>query len=165
LNVGGQTTLYTAGTPNIVGEFPRDGSVVWPLNTGDIFGNFFSQQYQRVPDPACATVAANLRSFCTLTALADANGNVVLHNAGPGELGNLGLRTIEGPGSWDLNANIQKSIRLAESKTLSFRVDAVNVFNHPTPANPNLNINSGAFGQITSKTGSRNLAAQIRLDF
>jgi hypothetical protein len=61
--------------------------------------------------------------------------------------------------------NIQKSIRVHESKTVTFRIDAQNIFNHPTPGNPNLNINTGMFGQITTKTGSRNLQGQIRLDF
>src|SRR5207248_2853835 len=128
------------------------------------FGGFFGQQYQRVADPACATIAANLRPFCANTALADANGRVVLQNAKPGALGTLGLRTIEGPGRWDFDANIQKSIRVHESKNLTFRMDAQNMFNHPTPGNPNLNINSGTFGQISSKTGNRNLQAQVRLD-
>ena len=32
-------------------------------------------------------------------------------------------------------------------------------------ADPNLNINSGTFGQITAKNGSRTLASQIRLEF
>jgi len=41
LNVAGQTTLYTSGSPDIVGDFPRSGNVVWPLNRADIFGNFF----------------------------------------------------------------------------------------------------------------------------
>jgi hypothetical protein len=165
LNVAGQNTLYASGTPNIVGVFPRQGEVVWPLNPGDIFGNSFSEQYKRVTDPACGTIASNLRQWCTLTALADANGNIVLQNAGPGQAGTLGLRTLEGPGSWDLHANMQKSIQIGESRRLTFRVDANNVFNHPTPGNPNLNINSGTFGQITTKTGSRSLQAQLHLDF
>jgi hypothetical protein len=97
--------------------------------------------------------------------LADANGKIVLQNAAPGELGTLGMRTIEGPGTWDFDANLQKTIRVAESKNLTLRMDATNLLNHPTPANPNLNINSGTFGQITSKTGSRTLQAQIRFDF
>src|SRR5204862_4621007 len=101
---------------DIVGGFPRQGQVVWPLKAGNAFGNFFSQQYQRVPDPACGNVASTLSSFCTLTALADASGNVVLRNASPGQLGTLGLRPIEGPGSWDFDANIQKSVKLGESK-------------------------------------------------
>jgi len=44
-------------------------------------------------------------------------------------------------------------------------VDASNLFNHPTPGNPNLNINSGTFGEINTKTGFRTLAGQVRLEF
>jgi hypothetical protein len=165
LNIGGQTTLYLNGTPDVVGEFPREGKVVWPLNQGDVFGNFFSQQYQRVTDPACTRQPSTLSIRCTNTALADANGNIVLQNAAPGQLGSLGMRTIEGPGSWDFDANIQKSFRVAEQKNLTFRMDATNVFNHPTPGAPNLNINAGTFGQITTKTGSRTVQAQVRFDF
>jgi hypothetical protein len=165
LSVIGRNTLYADGVPDIVGGFPLDGKVVWPLAAGDIFGNFFDQQYQRVPDPSCATLASNLTQWCTNTALAAANGNIVLRNPRPGQLGTLGLSRLEGPGGWDMDANLQKTIRLAESKSLTFRVDANNVFNHPTPGNPSLNINSGTFGQITTKTGSRALAAQVRLEF
>src|SRR5262249_17873080 len=60
LNIVGGNTIYFMGTPDIVGAFPREGSVVWPLKPGNAFGNFFGQQYQRVPDPACASVASNL---------------------------------------------------------------------------------------------------------
>jgi len=165
LNVVGANTLYALGTPDIVGAFPRKGQVVWPLKPGDAFGNFFGQQYQRVPDPACATVASNLRVWCTNTALADANGNIVLRNAGPGQLGTLGLNPIYGSGSWDFDANLQKSIKVGESRNLILRMDAQNLLNHPTPGNPNMNINSGTFGEINSKTGNRSLAAQIRLEF
>ena len=165
LNITGGNTLYNLGTPDVVGAFPRDGQIVWPLKAGNAFGNFFGQQYQRVPDPACANVAPVLSVWCTNTALADANGNIVLRNAAPGQLGSLGLRSIAGPGSWDFDANIQKRVRLSESKNLTFRIDAQNVFNHPAPANPNLNINSGTFGEIDSKTGSRTLQAQLRFVF
>jgi hypothetical protein len=143
----------------------RDGSVVWPSQAGGAFGSFFGEQYRRVPDPACASVAPSLTRWCTITALADASGNIVLRNPAPGQLGTLGLRPIEGPGSWDFDANLQKSLRLGESRNLIIRVDARNVFNHPTPGNPNLNINSGTFGEITTKTGSRTLGAQVRLEF
>jgi hypothetical protein len=165
LNVAGQTTLYLNGTPDVVGDFPRKGSVVWAGTATDPFGTYFSQQYQRVTDPACLSQPSVLAIRCTNTALADANGNIILQNAGPGQLGTLGMRTIEGPGSWSFDGNLQKSFRVSEGKNVTFRVDATNVFNHPTPANPNLNINSGTFGQITTKTGSRTLQAQLRLDF
>jgi hypothetical protein len=75
------------------------------------------------------------------------------------------LKSIHGPGSWDFDANIQKSIRIAESKELTLRVDAQNVFNHPTPGNPNLSISTGTFGEISTKTGSRILQGQLRFTF
>jgi hypothetical protein len=33
-------------------------------------------------------------------------------------------------------------------------MDATNIFNHPTPNNPGLSINTGNFGQITNKSGA-----------
>ena len=47
----------------------------------------------------------------------------------------------------------------------TWELDARNIMNHPTPGAPNLNINSGTFGQIITKTGSRALAGQLRLEF
>jgi len=163
LNVVATTTINRTGTPDIVGNFPRDGSVIW----GNQFGNYFSQQLYSVPDPSCAKVASVLSAFCSNRAIAtDAAGqNILLQNAAPGQLGSLGLYPIYGPGSWNFDANLQKKIRLAETRQVAFRIDARNIFNHPTPGNPNLNINSGTFGQITTKTGSRALAGQIRLEF
>ncbi len=161
LNVSARNTVNRNGTPDIVGAFPGDGQVRWD----SVFGNYFSQEYQRVPDPACANVAASLQPYCTNTAIADSSGNIILQNAAPGELGSLGLRPIYGPGSWAFDANIQKSIQLDESKRLSLRLDTRNIFNHPTPGAPNLNINSGTFGEINTKTGNRTLAFQIRFQF
>jgi hypothetical protein len=163
LNVVATTTINRTGTPDIVGNFPRNGNVVW----GNPFGNYFSQPLYRVTDPACAKVAANLTAFCSNTAIAtDAAGqNIILQNAAPGQLGTLGLYPIYGPGSWNFDANLQKKIRIGEGRSVAIRLDARNILNHPTPANPNLSINTGTFGQITTKTGSRSLAGQIRLEF
>ena len=57
--------------------------------------------------------------------------------------------------------------RVAEAKNLTFRLDAQNVLNHPTPVLPNgsLNINSGTFGEVNNKIGNRALQAQLRFDF
>jgi hypothetical protein len=164
LTVVGRNTLYQTGTPDIVGEFPRKGSVVW-TEFGERFGNFFDQQYTNVQDPACPPASSVLGAWCTNTALADENGAIVFRNAAPGQLGTLGLRTIEGPGRWDLDANLQKTVRIDEARAVTLRMDASNLLNHPTPGNPNLNINTGTFGQINTKTGSRTLQAQVRLEF
>jgi hypothetical protein len=45
-------------------------------------------------------------------------------------------------------------------------MDATNIFNHPQPANPTLDINSStAFGNIASKAGVRTFQGMLRLEF
>ena len=174
LNVVSTTTINRTGTPDLVGAFPRKGQVNWNATPTNPFGNFFSQPLTRVTDPSCAnsSVVANknngtqsLNSFCTNSAIADANGNIILQNAAPGQLGSLGLYPIYGPGSWNFDANLQKKVKIGESRNLAIRLDTRNIFNHPTPGAPNLNMNTGTFGQIATKTGNRTLAGQIRLEF
>jgi hypothetical protein len=174
LNVVSTTTINRSGTPDIVGAFPRNGTVNWHATQTNPFGNYFSG-LTRVADPSCSNTKVvtnsnngttqSLNSFCTNGAIADASGNIILQNAAPGQLGSLGLNPIYGPGSWNFDANLQKKVRIAESRSLALRIDARNIFNHPTPGNPNLNINTGTFGQISTKTGNRSLAGQIRLEF
>ena len=103
---------------------------------------------KQVRDPQCGTLAQNLQSFCTLSAIADANGQVLLQNPLPGRRGTLGFRALQGPGVWRFDANMSKSVRITESKNLQFRLDATDVFNHPEPATPVVDINATNFGLI-----------------
>jgi len=163
LNVVARNTINRTGTPDIVGNLERSSKLTW----GSTFGNYFGGAYQSVADPACAKVTASggLNTFCQNRAIADASGNIILQNAAPGQLGTLGLNPIYGPGNWSLDANLQKRIRFAESRWMTLRIDAQNIMNHPTPANPNLDMNTGTFGEIQTKTGFRTLAGQIHLEF
>ena len=54
-----------------------------------------------------------------------------------------------------------------ETKRLQLRLDAINLFNHPEPADPNLNINNNdvPFGNIDMKTGVRQFQLGMRLEF
>jgi hypothetical protein len=90
---------------------------------------------------------------------------VVLQHAQPGKRGNLGNNTVIGLGSWRFDANLGKTFRITESKSLQLRVDAQNVLNHPQPGNPSLSIEAANFGSIASKTGGRVMQAQLRLSF
>jgi hypothetical protein len=97
---------------------------------------------------------------------------IVLQNPQPGQRGNLGQNVIKGPAIWRFDANLEKSFRITESKSLRVRADAFNVLNHPQPGNPNLsinpNLNNGVpvpFGQITTKAGGRTLQGQLRFQF
>jgi hypothetical protein len=162
LNIAGNTTLYgfyvlgniaSNATPDIVGPFNSKGKVRWQQGTAS--GVFFSgangAALKQVTDPQCATLATSLQKACTLNAIADAStGQILLQNAQPGKRGNMGLRSVEGPGVWRFDANMTKSFKVSEGKALLFRVDSTDVFNHPEPSTPIVDINAANFGQVTA---------------
>ena len=141
-------------------------------------GNFFeSGAFVKVADPQCAAQASDLRPYCTLQAVADAKtGQVLLQNPKPGTRGSLGRQTMEYPGTWDFDANIGKTFRISETKSLQVRIDATNILNHPnvgtctttTPdCNPSLGLNgANPFGYIAEKgNGRRQFQGMLRLSF
>jgi hypothetical protein len=170
------------------------GHVEWN-GPGNNSGTFYGTDLIRVTDPQCAdtsrVAATDSRGFafagqCNLSALAlkvpagtpgsylttptDPNSSVVnvLINPEPGQVGTLGMRTLDYWGQFNLDGNIQKTFRLTESKLLSVRVDSTNILNHPQPAIPNYFVNNTLFGGITgatAKTGSRTFQGQVRLTF
>lgn len=170
VTLAAQNMLYANGSADIVGDFDRKGTVEFKpgATSGTYFmgGNLTTQR-----DPQCATVTTsqNLRNLCTLNAVFNSSGQVLLQNPLPGQRGSIGLRTIEAPGRWRFDANLSKSFRISESKLLQFRMDATDVLNHPEPANPTLDINSNNFGAITGanakSTLHRQFQAQMRLSF
>jgi hypothetical protein len=165
-NITAGNTLYGNGVPDIVGAFPVKsfGQVTWNGDSGSYFGNKFAT----VADPQCTQIAPELRPYCTLQALTDANTKqILLQNPTPGHRGTLGQKTIELPGTWAYDGAMIKQIRLTESKRLQFRMDAINVLNHPNIGAPNLNLTStNPFGSIQAKgTQHRMFKAMLRLDF
>jgi hypothetical protein len=97
-------------------------------------------------------------------------GLPVLQNSLPGTQGTQGARMLRLPGRWFMDANISKSFRLTESKSLQIRLDANNILNHPNPGEPNYDVQSDNFGRITadkvSNTASpRSFQGQVRLTF
>jgi hypothetical protein len=64
--------------------------------------------------------------------------------------------------------SVFRTISLPKNVNLQFRVDALNVLNHPNFANPGNNINDAStFGFITSTTavGERNIRFGARVSF
>jgi hypothetical protein len=61
--------------------------------------------------------------------------------------------------------NMHKRIPIAENREVEFRADVVNVLNHPVFGNPNLNINSASFGQISSADPGRRFTLGARFNF
>ena len=135
-------------TPNLVGTLPS-GSVA-KLGGYVTYFNGLTQ----VPDPSRAslTTVGGLNTRSTLLAVAGPSGAPVLVNSAPGQLGNLALGSIIGPGINQLDLSLTKRFTINERFSFELRSTAQNALNHPQWGNPNLNINSTTFGHITTNT-------------
>jgi hypothetical protein len=197
LNYGSSTSSTDPNiAADVVGDFDiRNADLYWDGvgNRGSLFGK--DNPFITVADPQCPATGAAQTAYpssltCGLTAVArivpantpgafqagtDSAGNprfatIVLQNPKPGSQGTLGQTTFDMPGTFRFDANISKTFRVTETKTVQVRMDATNVLNHPNPlpAAPAISINnaSGDFGYLTNdKTGTRTFQAQVRLSF
>jgi hypothetical protein len=95
--------------------------------------------------------------------------NAALFSLPPlGSVGNSGRRFFSGPGIDDYDLALQKNSRLTESKSLEFRVEAFNAFNHAQfygPASVDGNISSATFGQVVSAAPPRLLQVALKIFF
>ena len=76
--------------------------------------------------------------------------------------------TIRGPGFWNVDLGLFRSIDLPWNARMQFRFEMLNALNHPNLSNPGNNISdSGTFGFITSTTGvgERNVRVAARIWF
>jgi hypothetical protein len=163
---------------DIVGNFPKDAGKAQMTDTLPSF--FAPGTFKIIRDPRCANVTPlqGLQTACTNNVITDAEGNILLQNAEPGKRGNLGQGWLTGPGTFRFDLSAAKTVKITETKTLQFRLDAKNVLNHPILGTPDLNINSATFGQflptvtppgavgtVQNITGSRQFQAQLRMTF
>jgi hypothetical protein len=85
-----------------------------------------------------------------------------------GQPGNAKRRFFYGPGIDNYDMALLKSVPLTESKSLQFRFEGFNVFNHAQfygPASVNGNINSSSFGDVVSAAAPRLMQAAVKLIF
>jgi len=86
----------------------------------------------------------------------------------PQRFGNSPRNTLRGPGFWNVDLGLFRSVSLPATVQMQFRFEFLNVLNHPNFSNPGNNISDpGTFGFITSTTavGERNIRLGIRLTF
>ncbi|MBM3811459.1 MAG: carboxypeptidase regulatory-like domain-containing protein [Acidimicrobiia bacterium] len=156
---------------NTFGDNTPNAMAVIPKNMGKVQRGSNAVQYftglGSTADPFVSTMttANNIRGRSTLTAITDASGNVILANPQPGQMGSLGQRLLEGPGSFRLDMNLIKKITVRETWNLELRADAEDVWNKPDFNDPNGNINSVDFGRITGAGGNRIVVLSLRLNF
>ena len=147
---------------------------------------FYGDKYVKVVDPICATITLELQSNCSQNrralALASDPSVIVIRNAAPGEIGNLMPNSLTGPGRWNLDMAMSKSVEFMEGKRIEFRLDAANIFNHATPSGtadtwnhaprfdvislPQVNLNNTTqVGYIATKSGHRTFQGKLSIRF
>jgi hypothetical protein len=79
--------------------------------------------------------------------------------------GTLGRNAIRGPGDINMDIALSKHFKFGEKLDTELRLDAFNVFNHANFGNPNTNIFSVQFGQVTTTQGPRVVQIALHLRF
>jgi hypothetical protein len=85
-----------------------------------------------------------------------------------GQIGNASRNSFWGPGMWNVDISLSKSIPIGEKVRGEFRVDAFNAFNHINPGNPVGSIDSPLGGKIVSmatNTTPRQLVFAAKITF
>ena len=85
-----------------------------------------------------------------------------------GSPGNSPRRFFYGPGSENFDVALGKKFALSESKSLSFRIEAFNVFNHAQffgPLSVNGTLGSSSFGDVVSAAPPRLVQAALKFAF
>jgi hypothetical protein len=83
------------------------------------------------------------------------SGGVATASVAGTDIGNVGRNCLRGPRQVNLDFSIAKHFPFAESRSLEFRAEFFNAFNHPNFANPisNLNAAFASGGNIDPSTG------------
>jgi len=85
-----------------------------------------------------------------------------------GQLGNVPRRFFFGPGINDFDMTLSKTLKLTESKSLEFRAEAFNVFNHAQfygPASVDGEVNDPHFGQVVGAAFPRLMQIAAKFEF
>ena len=85
-----------------------------------------------------------------------------------GTPGNASRRYFHGPGMENFDMAVLKNLRLTDSKSLQFRMEAFNVFNHAQFFGPQAvdgNISSATFGQVVRAATPRLVQAGVKFTF
>jgi len=80
-----------------------------------------------------------------------------------GQFGDADRRFFHGPGLNNFDMALVKDLRLTESKSMEFRAEWFNIFNHAQFGSPNGNVDSSIFGLVTSANAPR--IGQVAIKF
>jgi hypothetical protein len=171
-------TQATGNTPVILGNFPKNAGKVTPDSSGGTYFPGFKQELDTATRNSVTTLQGLQAQFSNQV-IKDAQGNPVLINPVPGQLGTLGQQWIQAPAIIGLDVNLVKRIRISESKNFEVRVDVINLLNTPrwslvTGATDINNLNFGrisaadptsSFAQADTATAARRFSMNARFSF
>jgi hypothetical protein len=83
----------------------------------------------------------------------------------PGQFGNAGRNTIEGPSTFSLNASIGRSINLSERRRLEFRLETTNLTNHVNLTSFGTVVNASNYDVPLAAGAMRSLNMVVRFRF
>ena len=82
-----------------------------------------------------------------------------------GTFGNEGRNIVQGPGLQEWDFSLFKNIPIHESKSLQFRAEFFNVFNHANFRLPDNDISSPTFGEISESLPGRQVQLALKFYF
>jgi hypothetical protein len=85
-----------------------------------------------------------------------------------GQLGNVPRRFFYGPGINDFDMTLSKMFKITETKSVEFRAEAFNVFNHAQfygPASVDGEVNDPHFGQVVGAASPRLMQIAAKFEF
>ncbi len=84
----------------------------------------------------------------------------------PGTFGLQQRNALRNPGFWNWDVGIRKNFPVrGEIQRLQFRLEIFNLLNHPNWGGANANPRSGSFGEVTTKSGQRQLQLALKYIF
>jgi len=153
------TFIYQDGTPYTVlnGGVPNYSQA----------GNIFAQPAGNPNSGSCpATSTSPSLPVHTLGCWFNTAAFETAAQQGDGVFGFGHRNTLFGPKLSDVNLSLAKSWHYKERASLTLRADAVNVFNHPSFALPNHDLNSSNAGSVSSlSNGPRTIQLGARITF
>jgi hypothetical protein len=159
---GDNTASFVAPVSGKIGRIEKRGN-----------GVFFYGGYSVVTDPQVQnlTTLNGVQGRSTLQSIADPSGKIIAVNPAPGTLGNSPLRYFFGPGYFNFDMNLLKTITIREKYQVQFGAVADGILNKAQFTDPvnnmNRSINSLNFGQITGSddSGNRVVVLSLRVNF
>lgn len=165
MSLGAVGAFNTSGnnTPVSVADIPKDLGGLRITGSGPVFFTGLKQ----VVDPYVSQITTinGIGQRSGMLAITDASGKLLLVNPQPGQLG-MAPRFLTGPGMFQLDLNLLKRVQFKERYEFNIRADAINATNHVNFSNPDTNINSLSFGNITgTSTDPRIIVLSARFTF